>query len=430
MAISLLTTAVSAGNTTTSFTITLPAIATVAGDIMILEFTHRGTGDGTIGGTTVTTGGVTWTKKHNQLYASSAFAGLTYWARATGDHQGQTVTGSSLINSCAAILTIYRGALASGDPLADATVVGEENASGNETQAQITTATNGSWVVLVVVNSPDLAVATQACTSPGTLTERAEKLSTGGTDTSIAHASEEKATAGGTGAFTWTQTDADSGSWAYAIQVAAAPSNPTVSSASMADADRNWDTPSQDIAITFSEAVDITPTPSAGDTVAGLTAQVNGGAGTALTYRSGNATSSWKVRRAELIQQNDTVVLDYAQASGIILAVDDNAELTETVDAAVTNNLTKRVRLTLKDKNNANVASETVKYGIFQYDSGAPANADWMTRDTKGTVATDANALLDVQYTGSVAVGADVYVVVIRPNTTPTESFVWNQVVE
>ena len=76
----------------------------------------------------------------------------------------------------------------------------------------------GAWVVLVVVNSPDLAVTPQTCTSPGALTARAERLSTGGTDTSIAHASAEKATAGATGAFTWAQTNAASGSWAYAIR--------------------------------------------------------------------------------------------------------------------------------------------------------------------------------------------------------------------
>lgn len=200
---------------TTSFSITLPT--TQADDILILEFTHRGTGNGTIGGTSITTGGLTWTLKKSQTYGGALFSGKTYWTRATGNHSGQTVTGSGLTNSCAAIVTQYRGALASGDPLADATVVGEENASGNETQAQITTATDKAWVVLVVVNSPDLAISTQACTSPGALTERAERLSTGGTDTSISHASAEKATAGATGAFTWAQTNAASGSWAYAI---------------------------------------------------------------------------------------------------------------------------------------------------------------------------------------------------------------------
>ena len=424
MAVTFISNALGGTTTTTSFSITLPA--TASGDIIILEYCHRGTPDGTVGGTYT---GPAFTKKHSQLFATSAFSGKTWYSRATGNHTGETVTGSGLTNSCAAIITIYRGALASGDPLADATVVGEENASGNETQAEITTATDGSWVVLVVVNSPDLAVATQACTSPGALTERAERLSTGGTDSSIAHASLEKTNAGGTGALTWTQTDAASGSWAYAIKPEPLASNPTISSASMADADRDWDAPFQDIAIVFSEAVDITPAPSVGDTVAGLTAQVNGGAGAALTYRSGNATSSWKVRRAELIQQNDTVVLDYAQASGAILAVDDNAELTETVDKAVTNNLTKRVRFTLKKSDNSVVASETVKYGLFVYSSGETANGDWMSRDDKGTVATTAAGLVDVQYTGAGGVGGTIYVVIIRPNVTPTESMIWTDVV-
>jgi len=211
--VSFVANALGGTTTTTSFSITLPA--TQAGDIIILEFAHRGTGNGTIGGTY---NGPAFALKHSQLFATSTFSGKTYWSRATEDHAGQTVTGSGLTNSCAAIVTIYRGAAASGDPLSDATVVGEQNASANETQAEITTATDKAWVVLVVVNSPDLAVASQACTSPGALTGRAQSLSTGGTDSSIAHASEAKASAGATGALTWSQTDAASGSWAYAIK--------------------------------------------------------------------------------------------------------------------------------------------------------------------------------------------------------------------
>lgn len=202
---------------TTSFSITLPT--TVAGDLLILEFVHRDTTDGTIGGTSITTGGLIWTQKHSQLFGASAFSGKLLWTRATGDHSGQTVTGSSLTNACAAILTQYRNVVAAGDPFTNAaTIVGEENISTNETQAQITTLVDGCMVCLTVLNSPDLAIATQACTSPGALTERAERLSTGGTDASIAHASALKATAGATGAFTWTQTDAASGSYAYAIE--------------------------------------------------------------------------------------------------------------------------------------------------------------------------------------------------------------------
>jgi len=215
LAISFISNALGGTTTTTSFSIALPT--TQANDVLILEFCHRGTGNGTIGGTSVTTGGLTWTLKHSQLFATSAFSGKTYWTRATGNHATQTVTGSSLTNSCAAIVTVYRGCVSTGDPLADATIVGEQNASGNETQAQITTATDGAEVCLVVVNSPDLGVSSGACTSPGTLLERAERLSTGGTDSSVSHWSNAKATAGGTGAFTWAQTNAASGSWAYAL---------------------------------------------------------------------------------------------------------------------------------------------------------------------------------------------------------------------
>lgn len=213
MAISLVSSAVSGNNTTTSFSITFPA--TQAGDVVVLEFVHRGTGDGTFGGTF----GETWTKRHEQLFASSAFGGQTYTAVCSGDHAGETVSVSNLTNSCAAVLLVYRG-VDTADPLGAATIVGEENASGNETQAQITTNIDGAFVVLVVANSPDVAVTSPACTSPGALTIRAEKLNAGGTDTSINHSSAEKATAGATGAFTWAQTNGASGSWAYALKPA------------------------------------------------------------------------------------------------------------------------------------------------------------------------------------------------------------------
>lgn len=214
MAVTYVANALGGTTTTTTFSITLPT--TSSGDLIILEFAHRGTGDGTIGGTYT---GPAFSLKHSQLFGSSLFSGKSYWSIATGNHSGQTVTGSGLTNSCAAIVTVYRGTDTT-DPLGDATIVGEQNASGDESNAEITTSTDGAWVVLVVVNSPDLAVSTQACTSPGTLTERAERLSTGGTDSSIAHASAEKATAGATGSLTWAQTNAASGSWAYAIKPA------------------------------------------------------------------------------------------------------------------------------------------------------------------------------------------------------------------
>src|SRR5688572_24130299 len=109
MAIEHVDSSTGASTTTTSFSVSIPV--TQAGDIIILEFVHRGTGNGTIGGTY---SGPAFTLAHSQLFASSAFSGKTYWSRATGDHAGQTVTGSGLTNSCAAIVTVYRGAISSG----------------------------------------------------------------------------------------------------------------------------------------------------------------------------------------------------------------------------------------------------------------------------------------------------------------------------
>lgn len=204
--------------TTTTFSITLPT--TAANDLILLEFCHRGTGDGTIAGTYT---GPAFALQHSQLFATSAFSGKLYWSRASGNHAGETVTGASLTDSCAAIVTVYRDVIATGNPFTGAaTIVGEQNASGNETQAEITTLVANCMVCLTVLNSPDLAVAGQTATNPATLIERAERLSTGGTDASVAHASEVRTTAGATGALNWTQTNAASGSYAFALQPRAA----------------------------------------------------------------------------------------------------------------------------------------------------------------------------------------------------------------
>jgi hypothetical protein len=213
VAITFVNNALGGTTTTTSFSITLPA--TQAGDIILLEFAHRGTADGTIGGTY---SGGAFTKKRNELFGGSTRSVQLWWSRATGDHTGQTVTGSGLSNSCAAVVTIYRGCIASGDPIED--IDGENNAAGNENSPAIDPVTNGAWIVLTVGNQDDLAVTSQSCTSPGALTARAEVLSTGGSDSAVAHASAELATATNTGTFTWSQTDGGSGSFAYALKPA------------------------------------------------------------------------------------------------------------------------------------------------------------------------------------------------------------------
>lgn len=196
--------------TTTSFTITIPTVQ--VGDLLVLEFAHRGTGNGSVSDND--TGGEAWTRKGG-VVSGSVFSVQQYYKRATSATSGKIITGSSLTNSCAAVLTVYRYATPTGDPFEVWT--SEQNASGDEAHAEITTLTDNAMVCLVVGNAPDLAISTQSTTSPGALTEKQERLSTGGSDSSISHASALKATAGATGSLTWAQTNSDSLSLAYAI---------------------------------------------------------------------------------------------------------------------------------------------------------------------------------------------------------------------
>lgn len=206
---------------------------------------------------------------------------------------------------------------------------------------------------------------------------------------------------------------------------------PSITSASMADSGRNWDAPSQEITLNMSEAIQKqSGSYLVGDTIPGLTCQINGGASQVLTYVSGQTTATWGVKTANLIQQDDTVVIDYVQATGELYNIGATVEMATEVDQPVTNNLTKRIRFTLKKSDNSVVASETVKYSINEYDGGVPSNADWMARSAKGTTTTAANGLFDVEYTGATAVGQNIYAIVIRPDTTPTQSFVWNDAVQ
>jgi hypothetical protein len=195
---------------TTSFSVTLPY--TEPDDIIIVEYTHGATGTGTFGGTY---SGPAFTNKVSQTHTTT-WSSHCWYSRATGNHSGQTVSVTGLTDSAAGGFTLYRGAIKTGDPLADATVVQEDNAAGNETQAQITTATNGAMVVITVGLENNFAITTFACTSP-TLTKRVETQSTGGSDSTIASASGLKAVAGATGAFTWAHTDTTGASFAYAI---------------------------------------------------------------------------------------------------------------------------------------------------------------------------------------------------------------------
>jgi CBS domain-containing protein len=211
------------GNTTTSVGIVIPA-STVANDIVIAAFVNGGsTADATVADDE---GAGTWAKI---LSGDDGTSNLSvWWKRASANTASKTVTASSMTNSCTGVVSVYSGALTSGNPYAGHTF--ENNISGNESHAAITPTVNGSMVILVVGQQPDIAIDTEAATSPAVLIERGEHLSTGGLDCSVALASEVQVTAGTTGALTWAQTNAATMSIAFYLtpEVAASGLSATV----------------------------------------------------------------------------------------------------------------------------------------------------------------------------------------------------------
>lgn len=213
---------------------------------------------------------------------------------------------------------------------------------------------------------------------------------------------------------------------------------PTISAASVGDAGRDWDTPFQDLSITFTATMTkLGGSYGVGDTIPGLTVQINGGAGQAATYRSGEDTDTWVVRVAVLVHNGNTVVIDYARSTGELVSVSDSTELADTTDAAVTNNLTKRIRALLKDKNNAAITGAiTLSVNVWGDD---PGDANFMAQDggeAPANYTPTGTGLLDVEYNGAIAVGSKVFIVVFYPrwdsgaSSVPTEALVWEHVID
>jgi hypothetical protein len=212
------------GNPTTATTITIPATVQ-NNDIIIVSVVN---GDGTAQPTISDNSTVNnWTDGINggvvKHQAGTAMAGTVFWKRITNAslEAGATVSLSGMTGSTCANLSVRRGCVTSGSPV-DGTPVSESNASGNNTQAGITTLTDGAVVQLAIFYSDNTnATSGYTATSPATLTERNEITSSGGQDSGLAVAADIKATAGATGAFSWNPGTAQiSVSIAYALKPA------------------------------------------------------------------------------------------------------------------------------------------------------------------------------------------------------------------
>jgi hypothetical protein len=222
MSISIGASATDSANSTTFVTLVIPA-SVLPEHWLVAVFVNR---DATASPTVVDTdtGGAPWSLLAAQNAATNG-AISAWYKKASHTTAGKTISATGFTGSCAGGVTAFSGASPEANPFLGTTIVGESNASGNETQAEIVVVEDGSMVLLVVgcTSNDTLAVASQAATDPSSLAEQFEDVSSGGGDCSIALACALKAAAGGTGAFTWGQTDGTGASLAFALRPFVAP---------------------------------------------------------------------------------------------------------------------------------------------------------------------------------------------------------------
>ncbi len=215
------------GNLTTGFTLVVPA-AVALNDFVICAITNR---DATANPTCVDNEGAgTWARLTTVNATTNGSISL-WWKRASANTASKTVTVGGCTGSASGALFYYRGVTLAAVPFG--TPVGEGNASGNETQAGITTARDGSLVIHLVgcTSNDTLAPGNRTATSPTTITEDVEGVSSGGSDCSMSIASDVKASAGATGTITWAQTDGTGAS--LAVELYAAYDNLTATTANV-----------------------------------------------------------------------------------------------------------------------------------------------------------------------------------------------------
>lgn len=214
---------------------------------------------------------------------------------------------------------------------------------------------------------------------------------------------------------------------------------PTLDTVLMTDADRSYVETRTDLTLNFDRTMELGGANyTLGDTVAGLTISINGGAASPVTYVSGEGTNQWKVRHPDYLSILDTVTISYSQASGNIVSTAAGSvgdELSAVSAKAVTNNLTKRIILFLKDKNNAAITTQ-VGVGVWHADSRDIDNANWGVKEMSLKATPDGTGRLNFEYTGAVLPGGSVYVAVFSPAedasapTAATESYIWVSTVE
>lgn len=191
---------------------------------------------------------------------------------------------------------------------------------------------------------------------------------------------------------------------------------PDISSASMGDSGRDWTTPYQEVTIVFDRAMEKSGGVAygVGDTIPGLTIGPSGSEG-AVTYRSGDSTATWVVRRAALAKNGDSWVIDYARSTGELVQDGGGTELLDKTNFAITNNLTKRVRETLKDDAGSAITT-ACSIALLDAEPRTDSDGAWLAVLQRHPNITPTAGLIDLEVTdASLVVGDPVYLATFNP---------------
>lgn len=203
------------GTGTTSWSVTLPT--TAANDIIIVVYVNRGAlTEATYGGTY--SGGSFTTK----FLAASGGPGMAVrWSRATGNHTGQTVTGSGMTDSTCCAISGYTGCITTGDPFDTNTNSATDSSDPDvNTLAAFNTTVADTLVFLTSAGTDDVAAMSSPTKDGGSTAMNVDntRVSSGGNDSSVGICSIAQATAGSTGQFNFTQNlGVGDSKWIYAF---------------------------------------------------------------------------------------------------------------------------------------------------------------------------------------------------------------------
>lgn len=200
---------------TTSCTVTIHA-STATDDILLMAATNRnGTADLSV--TDDDTGGNTWALLHKQI-ANTSRSVQCWWKRGTSGTASKTITVSGATNSISAGCAVFSGASTAATPYEAET--GEDNTSGDETQAGITIS-SGSALIFIIGNVlNNLQPSSQSSANFGAFTNAFYRESSGGSDCSI-DLNYILGSSGASGNLTWSQTDNLTGTIAFGLLEAA-----------------------------------------------------------------------------------------------------------------------------------------------------------------------------------------------------------------